>query len=929
MASAKETPYQAMSGQPETSEPGVGHDGSGSDAERPSKIDRRSQSSSRAAVTRPSNLASVHSSAASSPKPSRESSPIRPSLRSGTYSASKPTRSRKNSQDFSPSRTPSASGVSAPSVPSAAAVQRALASANIPQMQPTVLSEPQIKAPRPRKASASSSGDNTPRWPVSPRLKSPPPASSSIRPSILSPRKAESQSASPNIFLQRSTPPPTAPRAGFDGSTTDPEPEEHATTTGMRTPARGASGNGPMLETVQESSLPATPALETARGPNENRESSDDRTDKVAESSMEDSVKSTKGSESESGGNKSDDKSRKKSDSEKSSSRPNTLPPQRSYTKLNTLRGKAGAEGLAKNMTVETETVSSIPQVALGGGAGERGSSGRADTNGSIRMKPSVETIRPKKEKKRIVRKAPSINSGTASSKADIFEAKVASAVDEANSSDSEETFVYESNPPDPHPPRAARYHSRTPSATSVQSLIDHRGGVRALQGLADGNHSVVAKRSMKFAHNPYNSGHEGEGGERGDAARDGRTGSGRGAPGNSTHRHHHIGRFGRGGGGHTSLFDNDSPFQPPSKPLRSNASSLIRQSSRPSSPRNPHALRLAGVGNGKKAGEVLTYDIDGEGADDERTPLVGSMRVTRSRSGRRPNSASVRQMDYYNERHRGWATRLAGCIVLTVMVILVISGAVGFLFATTKPLLHVRVQEIQNVLASEQEIMLDLLVKAVNPNVVAISVGDMDVNVFAKSKYVGSDHHHTTRPPATLARPNRKNPRLRGLQSEPPSLMDGGNHYHTMDDDNTDPMPDPGGDSQTMLLGRIFEFDSALLFDGSPFKHHFSSSIGEVRLAAPGNKTEAGGTERWEKIVQHPFELIVRGVLRYQLPLSTRVRTAPIGSSVIVDPGKGVDDDGGTELAKSPSGDPHMALASGSVEDESFTDFNRKHDRT
>src|SRR6266702_2481606 len=49
-----------------------------------------------------------------------------------------------------------------------------------------------------------------------------------------------------------------------------------------------------------------------------------------------------------------------------------------------------------------------------------------------------------------------------ASSKADVFEAKVASAVDEENSSDSDETFVYESNPPDP-PPHKNRHHSRTP----------------------------------------------------------------------------------------------------------------------------------------------------------------------------------------------------------------------------------------------------------------------------------------------------------------------------------------------------------------------------------------------------------------------------------------------------------------------------------
>jgi hypothetical protein len=38
--------------------------------------------------------------------------------------------------------------------------------------------------------------------------------------------------------------------------------------------------------------------------------------------------------------------------------------------------------------------------------------------------------------------------------------------------------------------------------------------------------------------------------------------------------------------------------------------------------------------------------------------------------------------------------------------------------------------------------------------------------------------------------------------------------------------------------------------------------------LSSPGNKTEAGGTERWERVLQHPFELTVRGIIKYQLPL-------------------------------------------------------------
>jgi hypothetical protein len=65
-----------------------------------------------------------------------------------------------------------------------------------------------------------------------------------------------------------------------------------------------------------------------------------------------------------------------------------------------------------KNMIVETETVSSIPQLSLGGGTADRAASGRKEPVLGVRTKASDETIRPKKEKKKQVRKA-TTNTGT------------------------------------------------------------------------------------------------------------------------------------------------------------------------------------------------------------------------------------------------------------------------------------------------------------------------------------------------------------------------------------------------------------------------------------------------------------------------------------------------------------------------------------
>ncbi|KAI9724905.1 MAG: hypothetical protein M1812_000181 [Candelaria pacifica] len=943
---------------------------------------------------------STNTSAANSPQPSREPSPSRPSLRSGASSSSRGLRSRKNSQDIvSPSRRPSVSSTGGSSIPSAAAVQRALSVANTPHLQPTVASEPSIRAPRSQHSSSGTPVDNTPHWPVSPRLKSPPNANSTKLP-VATPRNSDSGAQPPSIQVQRPTPVTSTRQAENRASVTGGMSEDHAAPTIIQKPSRGASAAGPTLETVQESSLPATPAIDSAPPAQANTWSGGGSSARrVVNKSWDEQAPKTAmamamavaGSGSESGENKSDGKGSPKYSTPTNAPKTNSMPPLKSFTStLNRTRAKPAKEGSTQNMTVETETVSSIPQVAVGGGAGERGLPSRTDTGGSLRLKPSTETIRPKKDRKKTVRKAPSVHSGTggfysrfprshhhhtfsrqaswgnfsssplpssahtqfaphdyasassnssstcwdgqisiinpesgvhssasstrephslrvsltkhgartASSKADIFEAKVASAVDEANSSDSEETFVYESNPPDPHPSRSDRYHSRTPSATSMKSQIGQRGAMRSVQNLVDGTHTVAGKRSMKFTNNFNNSSVlEGDAGLHGDGTvRKGHPNNTRGATGNGFH--HHIGHYGRGGGGHTSLFDNNSPFPHASKPPRSSAGNTPRIPSAPSSPRSPHYMRLPGV-SGKKLDEVSSYDIE---ADDERTPLVGSVRSNRIRQSRRPNSGTIRQMKLNQHTEQGWFARFACCIALTALIVVALLGAVAFLFATTKPLFNVGVREIQNVLASEQAIMLDLLVEAVNPNVIAVTVSDMDVNIFAKSEHVGSDqlwrdgslHIEKSFGSRTNSRQtsNSHSPIMSVAKIEDSYRVSRGI------DKGNDPIPDLGGDeSQTMLLGRIFEFDSALSFDGSPFRRRPSVSVGELRLAKPGNRTEQGGTQRWERVIQHQFELIVRGVLKYQLPLSARLRTAPIGASILVHAEEGVNAVGSMRL--------------------------------
>jgi hypothetical protein len=592
-------------------------------------------------------------------------------------------------------------------------------------------------------------------------------------------------------------------------------------------------------------------------------------------------------------------------------------------------KGKA-SEGSGRTMTVETEVVSSIPQVAVGnrdlGGPGG---------NGSIRNKPSSETIRPKKEKKKTTRKTPSVTSGTgeqpnssrprlhhqfsvrdfthpagaarssewpegqgsyppsdssgavsparqsapsprrpslsihtvsnmltrsrpASSKADIFEAKVASAVDEADSSDSEETFVYESNPPEPVD-RHKRYHSRTPSATSMVSQIDQRNGPRSA---IEGGHSVAMKKSMKFANSFTSSG--GPDSTTGDDDGKGTARSTMGTGRGTTHHHHpHIGRWGRNGGnGHASLFDNESPFPNATKSKISGTGP--RHSSQPTSPRLSTS-RIGGLG--RKSGPLSSsYDLD-DGADDERTPLMSSVRPGRSLRGRRQNAASIRQLEHQASRHhRSFFSQFAGWLVLCLMILLVIAGAVAFMFATTQPLTDVKVLALKNVLASEQDIIFDMKVQARNPNIVAVTVDMADMVIFAKSKYAGTDSEWWNRPSVPVGIMRRAVARRQDDHHDPPWGHD----------PNTNP---------NLEIGHVYELDSPLSFEGSPFHHTRSDSTGQIRVNHPGNHTVPSGSERWGRVLQHEFDLIVRGTLKYSLPLNPKTRSISVEGRITVKP--------------------------------------------
>ena len=411
-----------------------------------------------------------------------------------------------------------------------------------------------------------------------------------------------------------------------------------------------------------------------------------------------------------------------------------------------------------------------------------------------------------------------------------------------------------------------------------------------------DGHHSIAGKKSMKFANNAYLAG----------AHNEPTDGSNRilsqGGRGNAAYQHH-IGRHGRNAG-HPSLFDNDSPFPNAIKSPRMQSGNVGKPSPRASSPRNSHFLHFSG--SSKKASEGITYDLEGEGADDERTPLMASVRSGRNRIHRRQNTGGFRSDYPPDEKEHRMCSRITAYASLATLITALVAAIVIIMVMCSKSLVDLHIKDIRNVLASEQELMLDLHVRAVNPNLVAVQVSDLDVNIFAKSKHVGTSALWRN---GAFGKTRRKNSLAHRVSVGAPNetLYHDDRDFlsipHTTDgiDEGTDPIEDPETDSQTMLLGRIFEFDSPLIFDPSPIRRQSFSSVGEVRLAMPGNRTEEGGSARWEKVIQYDFELIVRGVVRYSLPLSSKSQSASIGSSIIVHPSEGVDPYTGSMAVSQP----------------------------
>ena len=424
-----------------------------------------------------------------------------------------------------------------------------------------------------------------------------------------------------------------------------------------------------------------------------------------------------------------------------------------------------------------------------------------------LRSKKSTDAVRSANRPKRKKSRAPV--GPNASSKAEIFAAKVASAMDERDSSDSEETFVYDAN--SRHANTQPMLHrSRTPSISSINSGREARGihQTLATQMMSDYGYHVTnnnGRRSVKGANaayiddlsdNVYN------------------TSSSR-----------------------KSIVD-DSPFYPVGTHGRRQVAhqgsksslhlpSRYKTPSRTNSPRAPRFPPSYTTSPNSHLSIVDHKDYDRYDEEEmgfqpnERQPLMlqnqsSIQRLAPNAYGQnyRDGGGGGRRRKHAREDSGSFASVLlfTGLFVITII-------STFLVFQSSRSLDQVKLLNVTNVLVTQDEVLLDLHITARNPNVWSVLCERLDADIFAKSPYVSEfqwpwDPHK-----------GKKNP---------DDLLDG----------------------ETMLLGNVQSFETPIRFPRGPWfvsPSNVSTPLtGTVRLAHPANNSytahtnEESSREKW-----------------------------------------------------------------------------------
>ncbi|KAI7880272.1 uncharacterized protein EV154DRAFT_524046 [Mucor mucedo] len=227
-------------------------------------------------------------------------------------------------------------------------------------------------------------------------------------------------------------------------------------------------------------------------------------------------------------------------------------------------------------------------------------------------------------------------------------------------------------------------------------------------------------------------------------------------------------------------------------------------------------------------------YSSSGE-EDEENAPLLYY------------SSSSRLKTRYFINNKPCWCTCIGILFVLCTLVAVMVLAS---------PLEFVEVTSISNVLATQKQLIFDIHVRAKNSNNWNIQMSHSAFSVFAASHYV-------------------------------PISVVMGNETETRDITTS-------ANTRQEYIGTVNRLVDPLTFKSAfYFRSKTSNSTSQIQIKNPGETGgDMTGNERWSLLIRYPYELTIRGVLKYQLfPsfISSKVYSARVCKIVEIDPSSGV----------------------------------------
>ncbi|AMD21525.1 HFL331Cp [Eremothecium sinecaudum] len=277
----------------------------------------------------------------------------------------------------------------------------------------------------------------------------------------------------------------------------------------------------------------------------------------------------------------------------------------------------------------------------------------------------------------------------------------------------------------------------------------------------------------------------------------------------------------------------------------------------------NNNRARNSSANNGHRINNIDYYYLP-----DEYSPLKAKKRRAQSMY-----SSYYNPHNFYTRRSN-W-NKFKSFVYLTFIVtsLLAMGFISGFLLATNKELHNFQINMINNILVSTDELVFDITASSFNPGVFTVGVQNVDLDIFAKTSHLGDD------------------------------------------EDTNSPGDARGSAYQTLLLGSVYSLESPLRFQGGFFKRGHYVAKSTVKLLHPGatdndrddsapivtdpsfvvdattidpnGKKAENDAEKWKALIRYEFELILRGSMKYKIPLFKSEKSVVVQAQVMVDPNR------------------------------------------